>query len=96
MAQEIFGIKIDDPLLRPAKAAEMLGVKVQTLAVWRYRKNQGLTAPDLPYVKIGLRAIRYRLSDVQRFIEVNRHADNEVTECQPADLVGNTGCQGEG
>ena len=68
------GLKLDDRLIRPRQTAEMLGVSVQTLAVWRYRGNRGNLAPDLPYVKFGRRAIRYRLSDVLRFIEQNRHA----------------------
>jgi len=78
MATELFGIKIDDPLLRPRKVAEMLGMSEQTLAVWRYRKNNGLSAPDLPFLKIGRRAIRYRLSAVTTFINLNVHADAEI------------------
>jgi predicted DNA-binding transcriptional regulator AlpA len=56
----------------------MLGIAPQTLAVWRHRKNNGKTAPDLPYVKIGRRAIRYRLSDVKKFIEQNHTARAEA------------------
>jgi len=45
------------------QAAEYLGVKPQTLAVWlstrRYR---------LPVVKVGS-LVRYRLSDLERFLE---------------------------
>jgi predicted DNA-binding transcriptional regulator AlpA len=74
---EMFGIKIDDPLLRPRKVAEMLGIAEQTLAVWRCRKNHGEPAPDLAYVRIGRRAIRYRLSEVKRFIDLNPHANGE-------------------
>ena len=77
MSIDFFGIKIDDPLLRPRKVAEILGIAEQTLAVWRYRKNNDLSAPDLAWVKIGRRSIRYRLSDVTTFIDKNCHADSE-------------------
>jgi len=71
------GLKLDDPLLRPRKVAEMLGIAEQTLAVWRCRQNHGNAAPDLAWVKIGRRSIRYRLSDVQRFINMNLRVDDE-------------------
>ena len=75
MSIDLFGIKIDDPLLRPRKVAEMLGIAEQTLAVWRCRQNHGNAAPDLAWVKIGHRSIRYRLSDVEKFIDLNRSSD---------------------
>ena len=62
------------------KAAAMLGIQPQTLAAWRWRKAKGVSAPDLPWVKIGSRAIRYRLSDVKRFIAKNNQGEAEVTE----------------
>jgi len=68
------GYQNSDPLLPEKKAAQILGLQPHTLAVWRLRASKGLPAPDLPYVRVGRRAIRYRLSDVQRFIELNRHA----------------------
>jgi predicted DNA-binding transcriptional regulator AlpA len=77
MSIDLFGIKIDDPLLRPPKVAEMLGVKPQTLSFWRHSKNKGRPAPDLPWVTVGRRSIRYRLSVVNRFIDRNRHGDAE-------------------
>ena len=60
-------VDLKDPLLTPKKASEMLSVKVQTLAAWRHRGHR------LPWVRLGGRAIRYRLSDLVRFIEENRH-----------------------
>jgi len=71
------GFNPDDRLLRARQAAEMLGVSPQTLAVWRCRKNNGHTAPDLPYIKVGRRSIRYRLSDLKKFSDLNRRADPE-------------------
>lgn len=41
------------PLLLPQQAAEILGVKVQTLAEWR------LNGRGPPFIKLG-RAVRYR------------------------------------
>ncbi len=63
-----------DPLLPAKKVAPMLGMKEQTLNVWRWLQRSGQPAPALPFVKIGRRAIRYRKSDVLKFIEENRHA----------------------
>lgn len=52
-----------DPLIDEAEAASLLAIQPQTLALWRATKRYGL-----PYVKIG-RAVRYRTSAVQAFIE---------------------------
>lgn len=54
-----------DPMLVENQAAEMIGVKPQTLAVWRSTKRY-----DLPYVKVG-RCVRYRRSSILAFIEKN-------------------------
>jgi excisionase family DNA binding protein len=51
-----------DPKLTEDQAAEMLGVKSQTLSVWRCAKRY-----SLPYIKCG-RLVRYRLSDVEKFL----------------------------
>jgi excisionase family DNA binding protein len=53
----------DDKLLTPKQAAEYLGVKENTLAVWRSTKRY-----ELPFIKIG-RSIRYRVSDLENFIK---------------------------
>lgn len=53
----------DNTLLSPVQAAELLGVKEQTLANWRSTKRY-----PLPYVKIG-RNVKYRLGDVENLIE---------------------------
>jgi excisionase family DNA binding protein len=50
-------------LLTPADVADLLGVTVQTLAVWRHEERY-----PLPYVKVGSR-VRYRPADIERFIE---------------------------
>ena len=50
-------------LLTPAQAAEMLGVTIGTLAVWRCTARYPLS-----FIKIG-RRVKYRLSDINNFIE---------------------------
>lgn len=54
-----------DPLLDRKSAARYLGVTPGTLAVWACKKRH----KDLKVVKIG-RTVRYRLSDLEKFIEV--------------------------
>ena len=51
------------PLLTPGEAAEILGVKVDTLTVWRSTKRY-----PLPFVRVG-RSIKYKVEDVLSFIE---------------------------
>lgn len=50
-------------LLSRAQAADFLGVKPQTLAVWATTKRY-----NLPLIKVGSLA-RYRLCDLERFLE---------------------------
>ena len=54
-----------DRLLSDNEAAPILGVKVQTIRNWRCTK-----LVKLPYVKVGA-AVRYRLSDLEKFVEQN-------------------------
>ena len=54
---------ISSDLLTRQQAAEFLGVKAQTLAVWATTKRY-----PLPYVRIG-RKVKYRRADLERFIE---------------------------
>lgn len=49
--------------LTSKQAAEILGVSIDTLAVWRCTKRY-----PLPYVKIG-RKVFYRAEDLENFIE---------------------------
>lgn len=59
-------------LLTPEQAAELLTITVGTLGVWRSTRRY-----PLPFVKIG-RSVRYRLGDVQAFIN-NRTAGADDT-----------------
>ncbi|GIZ54062.1 helix-turn-helix domain-containing protein [Noviherbaspirillum aridicola] len=56
-------VQTQSKLVPPGEAAEILETTIQTLANWR---NTGRYA--LPYVKIG-RLVRYRMSDLEAFIE---------------------------
>ena len=54
-------------LLTPREVADLLGLSVETLNVWRCTKRY-----RLPYIKTG-RLVRYRADDVNAFIEQNAH-----------------------
>ncbi len=60
----------------PAETAEYLGVQSQTLAVWRMSGKYGL-----PFVKVG-RLVRYRQSDIERFVERRTIGGNNSLEVQ--------------
>ena len=51
-------INIQDDFLNPKETAEILGIHVQTLAMWRTYKEK------LPYITVG-RFIRYKRKDVE-------------------------------
>ena len=64
---------LSDPLLTEGEAAEMRRQSMRTLQAERLRGG------GCPFVKLG-RSVRYRRSDVLRFIEVNtRTSTTEVT-----------------
>jgi hypothetical protein len=52
------------PRVETAEAAAILGVKPQTLEVWRCTKRY----PDLPYYRVG-RRIQYARTDLERWLE---------------------------
>lgn len=52
-------------LMTPRDAAVYIGVKINTLAVWRMTNRYGL-----PFVKLG-KVIRYRKSDLDEWIDEN-------------------------
>lgn len=56
-------IAIGDKLLTREEAAMYLGLKPQTLAIWHSQGRNGLRL-----IKVG-RAVRYRLSDLERWLE---------------------------
>jgi predicted DNA-binding transcriptional regulator AlpA len=63
----------DDRLISSRDAERMLGFASGFLAK---KRVQGF---GLPYVKLGSRAVRYRLSDIESFIGANkRHSTSEA------------------
>lgn len=53
-------------LLTPEQAAERMGLRPQTLAVWRTTGRYGL-----PYIRAG-RLIRYKAEDIDAFLNSRR------------------------
>lgn len=64
-------------LVSTPRAAELLGVKRNTLEIWRYRG----TGPR--FVKIG-RCVRYKMLDLQDFIESGGRTSTGETDNQSA------------
>ena len=58
-------------LLSRTEAANYLGTKAQTLAVWASTKRY-----NLAYVKVG-RSVKYRPEDLDAFIVANRVGVND-------------------
>jgi hypothetical protein len=54
---------MNNNLLTPSQAADLLGVTIGTLAVWRCTSRY-----PLPFVKID-RCVKYRINDINNFIE---------------------------
>lgn len=52
-----------DKLITCQEAAELLGMKEQTLAIWRMTGRH-----SLPFVRVG-RSIKYRLSDLLAWLD---------------------------
>lgn len=50
-------------LVTRPEAARYLGLREQTLAKW------AMSGANLPVVKTGARAVRYKLTDLQQFVE---------------------------
>ena len=57
------------PLRTEKQAAEYLGTTPGTLSVWRCTRQV-----KIPFIKIG-KAVRYKQSDLDAFIEANRRAE---------------------
>ena len=56
-------------LMTPRDAAVYIGVKINTLAVWRMTNKYGL-----PFVKLG-KVVRYRKADLDEWINKNVSTD---------------------
>lgn len=64
-----------DRLITPAGVAALLSINIQTLAVWRHLKK------GPAYVKIE-GAVRYRLSDLEAWLEHNTISHADVNQRQ--------------
>jgi hypothetical protein len=58
-------------LMTEAEVSRFLGLRPNTLAHWRLTKLQ-----PLPFIRIG-RTIRYRLEEVERFLQQRQVAEGE-------------------
>lgn len=58
-----------DKLLTPIQVANLLGVDIETLNVWRCTKRY-----DIPYIKVGS-LVRYRSVDIESFIEARTYGN---------------------
>lgn len=63
-------VNFADPLLTEAETAERLVAKKETLTKWRHRGR------GPAFLKLSGK-IRYRLSDIEAFIEASRHVPGE-------------------
>lgn len=64
--------RVASPLLSPKEAAFFLGTTPGVLSVWRSTQRY-----PLRYIKVG-RSVRYRLEDVQQFIDSRAVSPVEV------------------
>jgi excisionase family DNA binding protein len=60
---------VPNQLLSRRQAAEYLGVKENTLAIWACNKRYGL-----PVIKVG-RLCKYRVSDLDKFLDERTYAN---------------------
>jgi len=51
------------PLLTPSEVAQITGLSVETLAQWRSQRR------GIPFVKVSRNCVRYRQSDLDRWLE---------------------------
>ena len=52
-------------LLTSEQAAKVLGLRPQTLTLWRYTRRR----PQPRYIRVGTRAIKYRHDDLLAFLD---------------------------
>ena len=61
-------------LLSAPEVADLLGVSVSTLAIWRCTKRY-----PLPYLKVG-RLVRYRRADIDKFlVQRTKNTQSEIS-----------------
>jgi hypothetical protein len=57
-----------DVYISRKEAANLIGVRHQTLACWAFYDRY-----DLPYYKIGKKVVKYKLHEVEEFINKHKH-----------------------
>ena len=62
-------------LLTVNEVAEFLQISPRTLASWRANNPN-----DLPFIRLGNRTIRYRLEDLDDFLESDEIEDDEYED----------------
>lgn len=62
-------------LLTANEVAEILQISPRTLASWRANNPN-----DLPFIRLGNRTIRYRLEDLDDFLESDEIEDDEYED----------------
>jgi len=63
---------LENTLLKPNEVSKILGITIETLAVWRCTNRT-----NLKFYRIG-RSIRYRLSEVNEFISSRQYKHNSM------------------
>ncbi len=63
-----------DKIITEKEAAIHLGLAVQTLRNWRYRRK------GPPYLKIS-RAVRYKISDIEKFLQQHKIIPENADDC---------------
>lgn len=63
MSQVLTNLPSKEHLLNEVEAADFLGVKPNTLSVWRSTRRY-----SIPFIKVGAR-VKYRPSDLQAWLE---------------------------
>ena len=67
--------KEKESLLTGADVAKLIGVNINTLAVWRHHGKH------LPFIKIG-RSVRYKYSDVLAYIDDRTYCETLKNDIQ--------------
>ncbi len=62
-------------LLTANEVAEILQISPRTLASWRANNPN-----DLPFIRLGNKTIRYRLEDLDDFLESDKFEDDEYED----------------
>ena len=74
---DVSALPLPDELLMQDRVARILIVEEKTLETWRSRGGGPV------YIKIGARLVRYRASDVQKFIDAGARASTSETTTRP-------------